>query len=133
MNFQKCFQRAGDFESWYECQRWLKERGYSVGSTCFGSPVGVLRGDYIIAKWRNLNEKERAELDGTVTGDFRNGPLTLSLKQQPELIAGIDYVAVPAHLDGIAESALKMAESGENPDDMLKMLKHGFNKSRPKT
>ncbi len=133
MSFQANFNRTGDFEAWYECQQWLTERGYSFGSTCVMSPVGVLKGDYSIAKWRNLSTQERAALDGTVTGDFRNGPLTLVLKEAPELVAGRDYVALPEHLNGFAESAFRMAENGENPDDMLKMLAHGLNKCRPKT
>lgn len=132
MAFEISFEREGPFESWYACQRWLTERGYSFGSTCVMSPVGVLKGDYTIAKWRNLTPKERAELDGSVSGDFRNGPVTLTLKVAPTLEENRDYVAIPEHLDALAESTLRMAESGDDPSDMLRMLHHGLNKSRPK-
>lgn len=40
-------------------------------------------------------------------------------------------VTLPGHLDGIADAAFRMVEEGECPDNMLKMLKHGLNKSRP--
>lgn len=40
-------------------------------------------------------------------------------------------VPLPEHLNGIADAAFKMIESGESPDDMLSMLRHGLNKSRP--
>ena len=78
--FQKTFDQKGTFEALYACQRWLTANGYSYGSTCCAEPVGVLKGDYVIAKWRNLTRQERAELHGTVDGDFREGPLVLRLK-----------------------------------------------------
>lgn len=39
-----------------------------------------MRGDVLIAKWHNLSAKERAECDGVMTGDFRNGPVTINIK-----------------------------------------------------
>lgn len=42
------------------------------------------------------------------------------------------HTAVPQSLESLAEAAFKTAESGGNPDDLLKMLEHGLNKSRPK-
>ncbi|MFI8384857.1 hypothetical protein [Pseudomonas sp. NPDC079086] len=83
MPFEKTFEQQGTFQAFYAACDWLKENGYSYGSTCRGEPVGVLKGDYIIAKWRNLTKAERNELDGTLDGDFREGPLTLNLKVAP--------------------------------------------------
>lgn len=133
MAFEIRFEQTGTFEAWEKCQQWLTVRGYSFGITCAMSPVGVLKGDYCIAKWRNLTPKERSALDGSVSGDFRNGPLTLTLKHAPILVDGRDFVAVPKHLEGLADAALRMTENGDDPSDMLKMLQHGMNKSQPKT
>ena len=49
-------------------------------------PTGLLFGHYDwIAKWRNLTPAERAQLHGTMSGDFREGPVVISLK--PDAVA----------------------------------------------
>jgi hypothetical protein len=73
------FTQKGDFEAWYAATSWCAYKGISVGSMCRHDPVGLMIGDVLIAKWRNLTAKERSQLDGTITGDFRNGPLTLQI------------------------------------------------------
>lgn len=83
MPFEKTFDQIGTFSAYYAACDWLNANGYSHSSTCIDGPVGILKGDYYIAKWRNLTRKERSELDGTLAGDFRNGPLTLRLKVAP--------------------------------------------------
>lgn len=74
------FADVGDFEAMYAAEQWCADNGYSVGAGQRGSPRGLLRGDFVIMKWRNLSAQERAELDGTMTGDMRNGPVTVSVK-----------------------------------------------------
>jgi hypothetical protein len=74
------FADVGDFQACYAAERWCAENGYSVGPGCVGSPRGLLRGDWLIAKWRNLTKQERAELDGQMTGDMRSGPVTIRVK-----------------------------------------------------
>ncbi|PTQ70387.1 hypothetical protein [Pseudomonas sp. GV071] len=81
--FTKTFSDQGDFEAWRAAQRWLMENGYSYGSTCVMHPVAVLKGEWCIAKWRNLTRKEIDELDGKVSGNFREGPVTVYLKVAP--------------------------------------------------
>ena len=83
MSFQKTFEQKGTFVAWHAACQWLRDNGYSYSSTCAVGPVAVLKGDYCIAKWRNLTRKEHSELDGTVDGNFREGPLTLRLKAAP--------------------------------------------------
>ena len=79
--FKITFNEKGLFQAWYACQKWLDEHGYSYGSTsCRAAGVGVLKGNYIIAKMHNLTRQEIKDLDGIVDGDFRDGPVTLSLK-----------------------------------------------------
>lgn len=46
--------------------------------------------------------------------------------------AGRQLAPIPAALDGLADAALRAAENGDNPDDLLKMLEKGMSKQRPK-
>jgi hypothetical protein len=81
--FKKTFSESGPFKALYAAQKWLSQNGYSYGSTSRGSPVGVMKGDVVIAKWRNLTKQEIDELGGRLTGDTREGPVTLILKESP--------------------------------------------------
>jgi hypothetical protein len=36
-----------------------------------------MKGDFISAKWKNLTTQERQKVDGIMTGDFRNGEVTI--------------------------------------------------------
>lgn len=81
--FKKTFSETGTFQALYAAQNWLAANGYSFGSTCRGSPTGILKGDFVIAKWLNLTKAEIAQLDGQITGDNREGPLTVTLKVAP--------------------------------------------------
>lgn len=75
------FNEDGDFNAFYAAHHWLRERGYSIGSMCMDMPIGILKGDWCIAKWRNLNAKERNQLDGQlISKDFRKGPVVIRLK-----------------------------------------------------
>lgn len=84
MPFEKIFHGDGStFSAKYEAERWLKDNGYSVGSSCVMHPQGVLKGDGIcIAKMRNLTKKEISQLDGFLYAD-REGDARLVLKQAP--------------------------------------------------
>jgi hypothetical protein len=87
MNTQikKTFPNTGsDFSGLYAAKDWLAENGYSYGSLQRGDPIGVLKGDFAIAKWRNLNQKEVDELDGVLTpqfGSFRTDAAILMLNE----------------------------------------------------
>jgi hypothetical protein len=81
--FTKTFEQAGTFQAFYAAQQWLTKRGYSFGSTCRDQPTGILKGDFIIAKWRNLTQQEIEQLDGRMTGDTREGPVTITLMEAP--------------------------------------------------
>ncbi|MBB5444604.1 MULTISPECIES: hypothetical protein [unclassified Paraburkholderia] len=74
------FDQTGEFEATRAAEEWCDARGIAVGTTQRGSPRGLLVGYYRIAKWRNLNDSERRELAGTMTGDGRHGPITINLK-----------------------------------------------------
>ena len=75
------FNQQGTFEALHAAEEWCREHGISVGQSSADGPTGLLFGDYSwIAKWRNLTHKERDELHGTMSGDFREGPVTVTLK-----------------------------------------------------
>jgi len=76
------FSDVGDFVAYRRAKAWLEGQGYSVGRMQAHAPSGVLRGDYDIQKWRNLRPHERAALDGTVTGNFRHGPVVVRLARE---------------------------------------------------
>lgn len=77
---KKEFTGTDDFQAWHLACGWLKENGYSYGSMCRDMPIGILGGDYLIAKWRNLNDAERKELDGVMTSpNFRSGPVMVEI------------------------------------------------------
>lgn len=85
MAFQKIFKGDGStFGATYEAEAWLRDNGYSYGSSCVCSPQGVLKGDYCISKWRNLSMKERSEMDGLLHAG-RDQDARLVLKQGPAI------------------------------------------------
>lgn len=73
------FNEAGDFKAMYAAEAWCAENGISVGSSERGNPRCLMRGDFAIAKWRNLSAAERKECHGVMTGDMRNGPVTVEM------------------------------------------------------
>lgn len=73
------FTEAGDFNSCYAAEEWCKAAGLSVGSMQRGEPRCLMRGDVYVAKWRNLSAAERIECHGAMTGDMRNGPVTVEV------------------------------------------------------
>ncbi|EPJ1396534.1 TPA: hypothetical protein PXQ76_002528 [Yersinia enterocolitica] len=95
MSFQLKFEQKGDFQAWYACQTWLNDRGYSYGPTSARAPgVGVLKGDFCIAKMHNLTKQEISQLDGIVDGNFREGPVTLRLKVAPKAKHDKEYFVI---------------------------------------
>lgn len=74
------FSGGDTFEAMYAAEAWCRERDISYGSWQRGFPAGLLYGDFTIAKWRNLTPKEQSECHGTMRGDGRNGPITISIK-----------------------------------------------------
>ena len=77
------FDQIGAFAANDAAEAWCREQRISVGRMQRGAPRGLLRGDYDIAKWRNLSTAERNALDGTMRGDFRNGPVIVRIAPAP--------------------------------------------------
>ena len=83
--FTKTFSEPGMFKALDAAEKWLTENGYSYGPGSAMDPVPVLQGDFITAKWKNLTIKEVAQLDGKIVGNYREGPVTVTLKAAPEI------------------------------------------------
>lgn len=67
------------FSAFREAGEFIEKHGGRYGSMERGSPMGVImRDDVIISKWRNLSQKERLELDGTLSAG-REGQAVLYL------------------------------------------------------
>jgi hypothetical protein len=83
MAFEKIFEGDGTtFSALYEAQKWLRDNGYSYGSSSIDSPIGVHKGDCYISKWRNMTKKEQKNLDGRLYAG-REGSAKLVLKEPP--------------------------------------------------
>jgi hypothetical protein len=75
------FDQTGDFAAINAARQWCRQNGVSFGPLDRFDVVGLMVGDYAISKWHNMTEKEKKACDGTITGDFRNGPLTLRISR----------------------------------------------------
>lgn len=74
------FRVAGTFQSYYAACHFVKDMGYSYGSMCRDMPIGLLKGDYDISKWRNLTVEKIKQLDGVMTSsDFREGEVIVKI------------------------------------------------------
>lgn len=84
LTFEKVFTSLKTFSAFYAAEAFCKERGFSVGSMQREAPIGVIRGDYNVQKWRNLRPEDKKALDGFIVGeDKRNGPVTVLLLEDP--------------------------------------------------
>lgn len=78
------FKQTGTFKALSAAHQWLKTNGYSYADGCArsGHKAGILKGDYGIAKWRNLTKAERLQLHGYIHGDMREGPVFVTIYQK---------------------------------------------------
>ena len=75
------FEGKEDFEAYNKAGKFLKENGFSYGSMERDKPIGIMYGDYNIAKWRNLDSSDRDNLHGQMTAEtsFRFGPVFVDI------------------------------------------------------
>ncbi len=83
------FRHTGeDWSGLRAAEKWLESQGYSAGRMQGPSPIGILKGDFDISKWRNMTQAEIAALDGQIQPDgeaFRNSDAVVRLKGVVEL------------------------------------------------
>jgi hypothetical protein len=81
--FSKTFE-GGDFDGFYAAEEWCKAHSISVGTMQREAPIGLMAGDFAIAKWRNLSVEDIRGLDGVLIGESkRDGPVTVLLSFIP--------------------------------------------------
>jgi hypothetical protein len=68
------------FGAGYAAERWCDEHGVSYGPSDRYNKICLMHGKWQISKWHNLTAKQRRQCHGTITGDGRNGPVILDLK-----------------------------------------------------
>ena len=79
------FNEEGDFMAYRSAEYWAKENGYSYGSMCHPQPTALYKGDFSVAKWKNLSTKDISQVDGVITGEYRNGPVKITLYKKVEI------------------------------------------------
>ena len=77
IKYELKFFKEGTFESYYEAIGWCNENGYSCGVLCRHLPIALKKGDFNIAKWKNLTKSEKQDIDGVMLGDFREGEVSI--------------------------------------------------------
>lgn len=81
--FKKVFTHTGEaFSATSAAEKWLKEKGFSLGTMCSPDPRGILHEAGVhIPKWRYLAHDK---LDGMATAtDWRDGDVTVHLLTEP--------------------------------------------------
>lgn len=76
------FTSEETFGAYNEAEEYCKALGVSVGRMCSPMPTGLAKGDFDIAKWKNLSASDKTLLDGVIVGDFRNGPVRVYLSYE---------------------------------------------------
>lgn len=74
------FNNEGTFKAMWAAEAWLKENGYSHGSTDrHPNPVGFMHAPNwpLTQKWHNMSLADKKLLDGVIIGNFREGPIRL--------------------------------------------------------
>lgn len=80
MLIEKTFTGEDVFDASHKAEDWCKENNISVGMMCRDEPRGLMMGDYLIAKWKNLSQSDKLQMDGQMTGNFRYGPVHISVE-----------------------------------------------------
>lgn len=73
------FNATGDFAAVKEAEEWCERHGLAVGPVDQESPRGILFGSHAIPKWHNLRQADKDALHGTMTGNMREGPVTVAV------------------------------------------------------
>lgn len=73
------FEGPGDFEAYHKARAYCTGQGLLIGPMQRDDPIGLSRGHHPTLKWRHLDIADIAKLDGVMTGDKRNGPVTVEM------------------------------------------------------
>ena len=77
---KKTFEGNHTFQATYKADAWLKEKGYTGGSSSFMKPTAYMKGDYdsydLPWKMKNFTRAQEKSIHACIDGDFREGPMT---------------------------------------------------------
>jgi len=74
------FENEGTFQAFWAAEGYLREKGYSSGSTDRSpNPVGFIHAPEwpLPQKWHNITSAGKKLVDGVMIGSFRYGPVKL--------------------------------------------------------
>jgi hypothetical protein len=82
------------FGAMYAAQHWLKDNGYSYGSTskdrktCGNEPVAIMKGEYRLPqKWHNFTAQDKTMADGVMIAfDWREGDVRVILFEDKTIL-----------------------------------------------
>lgn len=91
---EKIFEANGTFGAFNNARYYLKENGYSYGSTCVSRqtaecmPVAIRKGEYDLPqKWHNFSREGKAACDGVmISDDFREGSVKMILFEDKTIL-----------------------------------------------
>lgn len=114
------FDAEGDFAALIDAKAFLAARCFSYGSPQAGAPMGVLFGDVLISKWRNLSPEDREDLHGMIVaeaGSMRHGPVKIMLRKNApaDVVAAFLAINPPREIDHDALAKAKV--EGVDPTD----------------
>ncbi len=83
--FKKVFPcTRGSFSASSDAEKWLRERGFGIGTMQSPEPRAITKGAGYLPKWKHYSSQEREELDGVATAtDWRDGDVTVYLLTDP--------------------------------------------------
>jgi len=67
------------FPSEPAAERILRAAGFAIGRLQADAPRGLMHGDYVVMKWRNLSAADRDGLHGVYARHHRGGPVTVKI------------------------------------------------------
>ena len=80
---QATFSNAGTWEAYHAALVWARGKGFEEGSMSHPLPTALVKGSYeesdLPEKWKNFKPGHAEWVDGTITGDFREGPVVVRL------------------------------------------------------
>lgn len=76
-------KRTFDKDPFHAAVGWLFDRGYDQGAKCGNDYIPVMKGYYdrydLPREWELLTKQQRNHVHGVITGDMKEGPITVYL------------------------------------------------------
>lgn len=78
------FNSVGEYQAFQAAELWVEQNHYKRGPMDHGSGIIGLASQFsasmrFVLYLHNMTTEQRASLDGLMTGDFRNGPVRVTI------------------------------------------------------